>query len=185
VSDDRRDLGEAFGALLQLVFSLTFPLLLITLCGVSFVLASVFDAPEFSLWAGLATVAFDYAKTNIWVAVGLAVFCLAALPLAWVAFREQQLRTSTTILAWVVAVIAFGFMFWLRTAWPSGQNGWQLIVYGIILFAGWSAAIEAVLGTLGIMAHVRRNRPVPVKPPRQEPHGKRERRKPGNDPETI
>lgn len=184
-NDGRREVAEGLGALLQLVFSLTFPLLLITLCGVSFVLAFAFGMPEFSLWAGLAMALFEIAKTNIWVAIGLVVFALAALPLAWVAFREQQLRGSTTILSWVIATMLIGGMFWLRTAWPFEDSGWQIIVYEIILLAAWGTVIEAALGTVGIVAHVRRNRSVPAQPPRQEPHGARDRRSRSKDPETI
>lgn len=182
-------LGEAVGAALVLiihvVFSLTFPILAITLCGVSYLLAFVFHLPEFSLWAYLATLAIDYAKTNVWVLVGLVVFALAALPLAWVAFREQELKASNTILSWVIAGMVIAFMFWLRTVWPFDRNGWQLIAYGIILFTAWSAVIEVVIGTLGIVVHVRRNRPVKTKPPAQEPHGARQDTRSRGEPETI
>ena len=127
----------------------------------------------------------EYAEANIWAAVALAIFALATIPLTWVAFREQELRVSSTILAYVMAAIILGVMFWLRTVWPYNDSAWQIIAYGIIMFVGWSALIEAMLGTLGIVAHIRRNRPVPVKPPRQEPHGPREQGRPADEPETI
>jgi hypothetical protein len=184
VSNDHRGLGEASAAIFQLVFSLTFPLLLITLCGVSFMLTA-FGAPEFSLWARLAGGALGYAGSSIWAALGLIVFCLAALPLAWVAYREQQISVSTIIKAWVIAAMLLVGMFWLRTAWRYDDTGSQRLVYGLILLGGWGAVIEATLGTLRLMEHVRANRPQPAQPPAQEPHGSRDRRKSGSDPETI
>ena len=184
-NDGHQAVGEAFGAIVQLVFSLTFPLLIITVCGVSYILAFEFDMPEFALWAGLAMSAFAIAKTTVWVAIALFLFALSALPLAWVAFREQQLRVSNTILMWVIAAIVVGGMLWLRTAWPFERSGWQLIIYGIILLAAWGTVIEAALGTLGIVAHVRRNRPPPIRPPRQQPHGAPQETRSHSDPETI
>lgn len=184
-----KDPGEAVGELLadvlKIVFSLIFPLLLITLCGVSFVLVSKFNMPEFGLWAYLAGLAIDWAKSNLWVAIGLGAFCLASLPLAWVAFREQQLRVSSTILAYVIAGLVIAFLLWLRTVWPV-ERTWELWAYGLVMFAGWQATVDALMGTLGIVTHVRRNRPRPIKPPRQEPHGaRREERRSRNEPETI
>jgi len=178
-------LGEALAALLLLVFSLTFPLVLTTLCGVSYVLWSALHAPELALWAVLAAAAIGYAKTNIWAAIGLIVFALAALPLAWVAYREQQVRASHTILAWLIAIMAISGMFWLRTAWPYDGSSWQSIVYAIIMFGGWTTLIEAGIATLGIVAHVRASRPVPAQPPRQQPHGARDRPGKSDEPDTI
>lgn len=178
-------LGEVLVDILKIVFSLIFPFLLITLCGVSFVLVSEFHMPEFGLWAHLAEFVIGRSTSNIWVAVGLGVFCLAALPLAWVAFREQELRGSSTILAYVIAAFVIAFLLWLRTVWPV-ERPWELWAYGLIMFAGWQATINALMGTLGIVAHMRRKRPRPIKPPRQEPHGaSREQRRSRNEPETI
>lgn len=180
-------LAEFVGAIIQLVFHLLFPLIVVTLCGVSFLLAFVLNMPEFGLWAGLAMLGIASAKANLWVALGLAAFVLISLPLAWVFFREQPLQVSKLIQQWVIAAIVIGGTFWLRTAWPYEGSGWQFFIYGILLFAGWAAFTEAMLGTLGIVAHVRRNRPKPVKPPRQQPHGtpSEERRRPADEPETI
>ncbi len=180
-----RPVGEFGAALVQLVFSLTFPLVLITLCCVSFLLSAALHAPELSLWSNLAGAAFDYAGSNIWAGIGLAVFVLAALPLAWVAFREQQLQISSTLKSWVMTVVAFGGMFWLRTAWPDDDSGWQRLVYGFILLFGWVSLIEAALGTWGIRAHIRASRPVPAQRPQQEPHGGGDQRRRPDDPETI
>ncbi len=179
-------LGSTLALIIHVVFSLTFPILFITLCGVSYLLAHIFNLPEFSLWAYVASLAFGYAMANVWVAVGLGAFALAALPLAWVAFREQEVKASNTILMYVLAGMVIGFMVWLRTVWPFEQNGWQVIAYGIVMFMAWGAVIEAALGTIGIFAHVRRNRPQPVQPPPQQPHGApREERRSRSEPETI
>jgi hypothetical protein len=43
--------------ILQLVFHLLFPFIIVTLCGVSYVLAFWFHDPEFGFWAGLGLVA--------------------------------------------------------------------------------------------------------------------------------
>ena len=183
--DPAESLGEALNSLLQIIFSLTFPLTIITLCGASFVLMAAFHAPEFALWPGLAMGAFQYAKANTWVAIALGLFVLAALPLAWVGFREREIRVSKAILEWVITGIVFAFLFWLRTVWPYDDSGWQMLAYGIILFTGWNGVVESSLSTLVIVAHVRRNRPRPVRPPRQEPHGATEERRSRNEPETI
>ena len=184
--DPGESLGEAVAALLQIIFSLTFPLMLITLCGVSFALTFTLGTPEFALWAGLAVGAFNYAKANTWAAIALGLFVLAALPLAWVGFREREIRVSRAILEWVITGIAIAFILWLRTVWPYDDSGWQVLSYGILLFAAWNAVVESSLSTLVIVAHVRRNRPRPVAPPRQEPHGAaREERRSPNEPETI
>jgi hypothetical protein len=183
--DPAESLGETVAALLQIIFSLTFPVTLITLCGVSFVLTFTLGRPEFALWAGLAVRAFNYAKANTWAAIALGLFVLAALPLAWVGFREREIRVSKAILEWVITAIVLGFTFWLRTVWPYDGGGWQMLAYGILLFTGWNGVVESALSTLVIIAHMRRNRPKPIAPPRQEPHGAREPRGRTNEPETI
>src|ERR1700720_3563523 len=50
-------IGSALALIIYVVFSLTFPILFLTLCGVSYVLAYVFHLPEFVLWAALASLA--------------------------------------------------------------------------------------------------------------------------------
>ncbi len=179
-------LAEFVQAILQLVFQPLFPLITVSACGVSYILAVWLHMPEFAFWVGLWMLTWEWARGNIWGAIGFGLFVLAALPLAWIAFREQQVQASRIILAWIIAAgVIFG-MFWLRTNWPYENSGWQLFTYGVILFAACAASIEAMLGMLAIMGHVRRNRPRKVRPPRQEPHGApREERRPRNEPETI
>jgi hypothetical protein len=195
--DGAAALGQAFNDLirdtiwavkhvLRIVFSLTFPLLLITLCGVSFVLHRAFGLPEFSLWESFATAVLEYARTEIWAIAALGLFGLAALPLAWVAYREQEVTLSAMIANWVFAAMLIGSMVWLRTAWPYEQDGGQVLVYGIAMFAAWSFVLTAALATLRIVVHARQNRPVPTQPPEQEPHGGAAApRQRAADPETI
>jgi hypothetical protein len=181
-------LADFVSAILQLVFHLLFPFITISLCLVSYILTFWLRMPEFAFWAGVWWMVFDTARSNVWVAIGLAIFVLAALPLAWVAYREQQVQVSKIILQWIIATGVIFFMFWLRTQWPFESSGWQLFVYGMIMFAGWAALTEGMLGALAIAGHVRRARPKPVRPPTQAPHGggpHEERRRPADEPETI
>lgn len=187
--DGAQGLGQALAALLQIVFSLTFPLSLILTCLASWGLASFFAAPELSLWAAILRWLLGEASQTTWVAIVLGLFVLASLPLAWIALREQELRMSRTILFWVMALIILGFMFWLRTVWVEDANFFaKSLVYAFLLFAGIFILVEAVLSLLGLAFHVRRNRARSVAPPRQQPHGGRasggaDTR--GNEPETI
>jgi hypothetical protein len=184
--DPAESVGEFLAELLKIVFSLTFPLMLITLCGASFVLVRLFDMPELGLWFVLAVSAVECATSNIWAAVALAVLVLAALPLAWVGVREREIRISKAILEWVITALLFAFIFWLRTVWPYSGSGWQLILFAFLLFGTWNGVIEAAMSTLVIVLHVRRNRPRPIAPPRQEPHGaQRAEPQRRDEPETI
>jgi len=172
------DFGQAIAGLAQLVFSLTFPLVIVTLCAVSFVVAILFHAPDFSFWGFLAAVAIKYASTNIWAAVALAVLVLAALPLAWVALREHQARLSSAIGAWVAAIAFGGGTIWLSTVWPYDGSGWQVLTFALLELLAWAALMDAGLSTLKIILYRRANRPLPP-PGRQRPHGR------GGGPETI
>jgi hypothetical protein len=178
-------LADFITAILQLIFHLLFPFVAVSLCGVSYVLANTLHQPEFGFWFLLGEIAFDLARDNTWVAVGLGIFVLAALPLAWVAYREQQVVISTTIMQWIIGASSVLGLFWLRTAWPYNGNGWQLFTYGILMFAAWAAVTEAALATLGIVAHIRASRPPKRKPPPQAPHGTRTDHRARREPETI
>src|SRR5208282_5750057 len=100
MSDGGEELGKAGAALIQIVFSLLFPLIVITLCGVSYLLAVVLGVPQFGLWAHLALLAARCAAVHLWAAVAIVVFVLSALPLAWVAFREHATRASHFLGGW-------------------------------------------------------------------------------------
>jgi hypothetical protein len=166
-SDPPGSSGRALGARLQTIFSLPFPLTVITLCGVSYVLIYTLHVPEFEFqfWARLPMRALDYAEANTWAAILLSLFVLAALPLAWLAFRQREVRASRAIREWVIAAIVFGVIFWLRTAWPYDDNRWRVLVYGILLFSAWNGVIEAILSTLKIIAFHWANRAKSVQPP--------------------
>lgn len=184
--DPAESVGELIASLLQVVFSLTFPLMLITLCGVSYVLTMTLHTTEFGLWMALAARAIDYAKANGWAAVALAALVLVALPLAWVGIREREIRFSKAILEWAITALIFLFIFWFRTVWVHDTTGWRIIIFGILLFTAWNGVVESTMSTLVIVLHVRRNRPRPVTPPRQQPHGSPRAEHPSRDePETI
>lgn len=175
--DPAESVGEALGQLFQVIFSLTFPLFAITVCGVSYLVSIYLPAPEFGLWGALALLAIEYAKANTWAAVVLGVFGIAAIPLAWVAYREHEARISTAIGAWVTAAFVGGGTAWLRTAWPYHESFWQILVFSILLMAAWSAVLEGALSTLKIVVFVRATRP-PRRPRWQQPHGRQRRRPP-------
>lgn len=177
--------GEALADLLKVVFSLIFPLLFLALCGASYLLAFEFHLPEFGFWAVLGLWLLNWGNTNLWVAIGLGLFAFSSLPLTWLALREQELRVSNTLLAYVIGGLVVAFLSWLRTVWPA-DSFWELAVYGLIMFCGGHALVDGFVGTLGIVLHIRRNRPRKVKPPVQEPHGApRERSGARDEPETI
>jgi hypothetical protein len=184
--------GEAIGAflalLIHLVVSLTFPLIAIVLCGLSYVLTYVFHLPQFFFWAFLASNALKYAASNVWAAIALAIFILAAVPLAWIAFREQELKGSRLVRAWITAAVVVSFTCYLGTYpyHPTPDNQGDLFWYGLVLLVAGTTVMDVILSTLGIVLHVRRNRPQPVRPPQHAPHGApHEERRPSGEPETI
>jgi hypothetical protein len=177
--------GEFLFELLKVIFSLTFPIMVISLCAVSFVLMTILGTPELGLWAALGVAAIEAARANGWVALALVVLVFAALPLAWVGFREREIRISKAILEWVLTALIFAFIFWLRHVWPFSRNGWQLLIFAFLIFTAWNGVIEAAMSTLVVIAQVRRNRPRPIAPPHQQPHGTRQSHAPRDEPETI
>ena len=68
--------------------------------------------------------------------------------------------------------------------WPARSN-WDAYVYGFFMIPAWCALTEAVLGTLGIVAHIRRNQPLRAEPPQQSPHGGPGEERGSREPETI
>jgi hypothetical protein len=178
MSDRGEGGAQIIGALFLIVFSLTFPLMFITLCVVSFTLTFALHAPEFAIWAGLAFAAGQYALTNIWAALALAAFVLAAVPLACVAFKERGVTLSEIIGVWVMVIILGGFTGWLYSAWPDNASGWQAWIFAFLLLFAWMATFEAGFGTLKLVLQYRANRPLPP-PIGQQPHGATK------EPETI
>src|SRR5947207_10406577 len=96
-----RSLGRTLTDILQVFFSPTFPLVLISLCAVSYVLATNLQAPEFGVWALVAMRAIRYARFETWAAVGLGLLVLGALPLAWLGLRQREARRRRAIGEWV------------------------------------------------------------------------------------
>ena len=178
MSDGGEELGKAAAGLIQIVFSLLFPLIVVSLCAVSYLLAVVLGVRQFGLWADLAVLAARYSAVHLWAAVALTVFVLSALPLAWVAFKEHSTRASTFIGGWVMAAIVTGGTIWAAIAWPSNGYNWQSLVFAFLLFWAWSAILEASMNTLKLVELARAARPLPP-PSKQQPHGSRD------DAETI
>jgi hypothetical protein len=150
-SKSGRSLWTGLAQFDQTILGLTFPLVLLSLCGVSYLLGRSLPTPEFGLWAWLALRAIHYAETNIAAAIGLGILVLSALPLAWLALRQREARWPKTIGECVVAVIVCGFTLWLRTVWPYDDSDRQIFAYSFLLFMGWSTALEAAFGTAGMV----------------------------------
>jgi hypothetical protein len=155
LGNSAEDFGQAFTGLIQIVFSLMFPFVFITACGVSGLLFYGFQIPQFALLWGIAGQAIGYATKNVGAAVALAAFALASLPLAWVKFREMELKFSGVIGAWVVAAITTGFTFWLASVWPADWSFFQMVSFAFLLFMSWAAICEALLGTIKLVFHFR------------------------------
>jgi hypothetical protein len=186
MSNEGEAIGQATVGLLQIVFSAIFPLLMLTLCAVSFLLAHVFQLPQFGLWSDLAGWAFGYAGRNIWAMLVLAAFVLGAVPLAWIGFRELSARPSGVIGSWVVAIIVSVGTIWLANAWAANGSTLQSIVFGILLFMAWAGIFEAAMNSLKLAEQARANRPPPP-PVRQQPHGAPppQQQQSRDEPETI
>ena len=158
MSNEGEALGQATVALVQIIFSLFFPVIIISTCGASYVLTYGLHLPQFGLWAGLAAMAVAYAQTTPLAMLALGAFVVAALPLAWVGFREHATRVSSTIGGWVTAAIFSGGTLWLAAAWHADYSNIQAVVFAFLLFASCTAIFEALLHTLKLVAQ---NRPQP------------------------
>jgi len=150
----RKPPRQGFGRIVRLFFSPSFPLVLVSLCGVSYLLASSLAAPEFGLWALLAMRVLRYVRFETWAALALALLVIAALPLAWLAFRQRRrLRRSRLLGEWVFVAVVVAFTACLRTLWEYDASDRQIYVYSFLLFIGWNGAVEAAIGTLAVAIH--------------------------------
>lgn len=146
------DFGQALASLIQIVFSPLFPVILITLCAVSYALTFVFHLPQFALFAFFATSAIEYASGHLWAALALAAFVLAAVPLARVGFREAATQTSRVVGNWVVAALFGGGLIWLAQAWPFSGYNFQQLAFALLLFCAWVQVCETVMMTVKLVA---------------------------------
>ena len=164
---------------------MTLPFFLITLCGVSYLLSQALHAPEFGLWANLAVMALDYAKTNSWAGIVLGVCVVAAPVLVWVAYREHEVRMSRAIGEWAIAAVLSGVILYLRTNWPDNLSNTEarFWVFNLLLFAAWNRAVAGMLTAYALAGFRRMKRPRRTPPPWQEPHGRDART--STEPETI
>jgi hypothetical protein len=152
-------LGEGLVAIFQVVFVLTFPVVLITLPIVSLILMVVFHAPQLGFWAGLGFFTVQYAMKNLWAMLGLGVFVVMALFFAWVEFTEHEIRVSHAIGMWVATAILGAITGWLCTTWPYDQSLWQMLVFALLLFSTWGTCVDAAISTAKIVAYFRGKRP--------------------------
>ncbi|MGD0867623.1 MAG: hypothetical protein ABSA49_18935 [Rhizomicrobium sp.] len=159
MSNEGEALGQATVALIRLVFSPLFPIITVSVCGVSYLLTFGFHLPQFGLWAWLAGQAVAYAQANFLAMLVLAAFVLGALPLALVGFREHATRTSGVIGGWVWVAIISGGTIWAATAWPADEYpAVQQYVFAFLLFWAWTSICEVLMSTLKLIAQ---NRPQP------------------------
>jgi len=178
-------LADFVSALIELIFHPLFPLIFITLPVVSLLLASASAEPAFEFWFLLGVAVCEYAMSRLWTAICGAAFILAALPLAWVFFREQQVVVSAVIKQWLATLIAIGLLIWLDRDWRDNGSAWQATALNSLLLIAWAGMVEASIGTLAIIKYACGNRLAKPPPPPQEPHGRRRRRRRTEEPETI
>ena len=94
--------------------------------------------------------AIRQARFETWAAIGLGLLVVAALPLAWLAFRQRQARASKAIGEWAFALIVLVATLGLRMVWPFDGSDRQIYAYSFLLFIGWNAIVQALLTTLAI-----------------------------------
>lgn len=164
------DFGVALAGLVQIVFSPLFPLMLMTLCALSFVLALPFHLMQFVLFAGLAWAFFNYATQHLWAMLAFGVFVVAAFPLTWIGFREHVTQTSRVIGYWIAAALYGAGMLWLASVWPYSGGVFQQLVFGLLIFCWWAHVCETLMGTFKIIA-LSRPQPGPEVVQRQKVHG--------------
>jgi hypothetical protein len=109
--------------------------------------------------------AIRYARFETWAAVGLGLLVIAALPLAWLAFRRREARPSKAAGEWAFAATVAAIVLGLWLVWPYDAGDRQVIVYSFLLFAGWNAIVQALLTTLAIGPPRRANPAVLTKEP--------------------
>lgn len=162
-----RSPGKMLADVVRLLFSPSFPLVLLSLCGVSYLLASTLAAPEFGLWALVAMRAIRYARFETWAAIALGLLVIAALPLAWVAVRQREARRSKALGEWGFAAVVIVVMFALRSAWPFDASDRQVYAYSFLLFVGWNAVVQALLTTVAVALRGHTTQPAAAGAPEQ------------------
>jgi hypothetical protein len=152
-SSATEDILNSLFQLIQIVFSPLFPVILLTTCLAAFLLTFVFHLPQFVLFAYLANSAFDYALGHLWALAALAVFVLAALPLALVGFREHAAKTSSVLGGWIVVALMGGGTIWLANEWAfDDQSSLQQFVFAWLLFCACVGFCQTLTGTLKLIA---------------------------------
>ena len=135
-------------AFFRLVFSPLFPFLMISTWATANVLVWVFRQPQFGFWVLLPQLFFKYAEAHLWAMIALVLFCLAALPLAWIALREWRATASGTLGTWAVVAVLVAGLIWLNQAWPANGSVFQALIFGIALLLAVGAVVDALVATL-------------------------------------
>lgn len=146
----------ALGRLARALFSPSFPFVLVTLCGVSFLLGAILPTPEFGYWAFLSIEWWYDAQRNLWLAIALAALAVAALPLMWIAVRQRRSRAPNLRRDWGFAAAVVIATALLRVVWPYHDSDPQILVYSFLLFIGWNAVVDAAIGTLAVVGRPKR-----------------------------
>lgn len=171
--------------LVLFVFRLTFPLVVVTVIPISWLLAMQFRIPQFAGWAILSYVGYQYASANAWYFLAAGAFVLVAILLAYVAFSEHGTQASGVIKAWVIAAIFAGGTFALPMVWAWTATNGELAIYGFLLLVSWDATFNALVSTTKLYTQRRARRPVPA-PYGQQPHNPRTKQsRQRGEPETI
>ncbi|HTV29510.1 MAG TPA: hypothetical protein VMF32_17200 [Xanthobacteraceae bacterium] len=154
--------GETFGrtliTLAQIVFSLLFPFLAISVCGLAYVLTFVLHIPQFALLAFLAHLAIEHAQTHRGAALAMWTLAFGSVYLAGIAYREHETRASAVVGSWVGALIWCGGTFALVRAWAFDGSNIQQLVFAFLLFGSWAGVCEAVIDAAKLN---QQNRPKP------------------------
>lgn len=143
--------GETFGrtliTLAQIVFSLLFPFLAISVCGLAYVLTFVLHIGQFALLAFVGRAAIEFAAAHLWARFALFAVGVGSLSLVKIAYREHATRVSSALGEWIAAGIVGGATVFLTVAWPLDFSLSQAVVFAILLFMTWTGICEAALST--------------------------------------
>ena len=165
------DFSLALVNLFRIIFSPIFPLMFLTLCGLSYVLTIPFQLPQFLLFAWVAKHALEYSGEHAWAMLVLALFAMSALPLAWLGCREFAVKPTQLVADWVIAILGAVGLGAMTRAWPFDAGNLQMVVFGIALFALWAQIWEALLHTASLIGRIKPKPPGREIVERQKAHG--------------
>jgi hypothetical protein len=89
--------AELMTSVMRLVFSLLFPLSALVSTAVASRLVVDFHLSQFMGWPNFMHFAYLYAEGHDWAKGVFGIFIIAALPLAWLAYKETGVKASETV----------------------------------------------------------------------------------------